>query len=165
MSETMRGAAGTAERFPKVEPKTPAQAASLARWLIEAPGQSPAWRHYLLSIIHLRPMLGAPPAHIRRPGATHELILCALDSERGPRVDDIETICYLTPLNALVQFTATDEVAIHVGELAARAICDGYMPAEPAFPGQGQRDWEQAVDNTIEHHRTGRHPECCGGPQ
>lgn len=160
MSETIRGQAGTAERFPKIEPKTPAQAASLDGWLIDAPGQSPAWRHYVLSIIHLRPIPGAPPAHIRRPGATHELILCALDPLGNPSVHDVETIRHLTPLNAEVQFAATDDLAIHVGELAVRAICDGFMPAEPAFPGQGQRDWERVIDTTLEHHRSGEHAEC-----
>jgi hypothetical protein len=160
MTKTIQGAVATAERFPIPAVRSAAQEATLAGWLIDAPGQSPAWHHYLISVIHLRAIPGAPPAHIRRPGATHELILCALDSLANPTVNDVETIRHLTPLNAQVQFAATDDLAVHVGELAVKAICDGYMPAEPASSYVGQREWEQVIDNTIEHHRDGR---CCQG--
>ena len=69
---TIIGRAGRAERC-KLVPKTPAQAANLASWLIEAPGQSPAWSHYLLSVAHLRPIAGVDPPAKQFPEAEHEI--------------------------------------------------------------------------------------------
>lgn len=157
----IEGPAATAERFPKVDPETPAQRATLAGWLIDAPGQAPAWRHYLLSVIHLRDMPGAPPARIRIAGATHELILCALDPLGNPSIHDRESIRPLTPLNAEAQFMVpTDEQAVSLAEKAVRAICDGVLPAEPAFPERGRQIWQAVVMSTAEHMRTGGHEHC-----
>ena len=57
----------------------PIASATIASWFIDAPGQSSAWRNYLLSIAHLRDIPGEPPAKIRAVGATHELLLMAMD--------------------------------------------------------------------------------------
>ena len=157
----IEGPAATAERMPLTDIRKPAEQACLAAWLINAPGQSPAWSHYLLSVCHLRPIEGAPPAHIRIEGATHELILCALDSYRSPNIHDRESIHYLTPLNAEAQFiVATDEQATSLGEKAVRAICDGAMPAEAAFPQQGRDLWQGVVTKTAEHMLRGGHEHC-----
>jgi len=155
----LRGRAGTAERCSNLGPRTAAQQAALAAWLIDAPGQSPAWRHYLVSIIHLRPIAGVPPAYIGMPGATHELLLCALDPHHRPNVDDPESLAPLLPVNAECQFAVdTDEQAIRLGELVVKAIVDGVYPAEPPFPQQGRGAWQQIVSETAEHLRTGGHP-------
>lgn len=152
------GRVATAERMPLVDIRAPAEEACLAAWLIDAPGQAIAWRHYLLSVCHLRPVPGAGPAVIRIPGATHELLLIALDPAGNPNVGDRESLRFLTPLNAEAQFTVdTDAQAVALAEEATRAICDGYMPAEPPFPWQGRTAWQQAVTETAEHVRTGGH--------
>lgn len=161
-SDVIHGKAATAVRFliPD-ELSKPDEQATLAGWLIDAPGQSPAWRHYLLSVIHLRAIDGAPPASIRIAGATHELILCALDPARNPNLFDRETIVPLLPLNAEAQFRVeTDAQAVSLAEKAARAICDGVLPAEPAFPGQGRDVWQAVVTNTAEHMTRGGHERC-----
>lgn len=154
----IRGAAGIAERFTKIEPETPAQQATLAGWLINAPGQSPAWSHYLLSLIHLRPIDGAKPANIRIPGATHEIIVCALDPEKHPTVNVVESLCPLLPINAEAQFQVeTDEQAIDLAEKCVTAVCNGFLPAEPPFQDYGRRMWQESVTASAEHARTGGH--------
>lgn len=152
------GRAASADRIPILDRRTPAEEACLVSWLVDAPGQSPVWRHYLLSVCHLRPIDGAPPAHIRTPGATHELLLIALDPVGHPNVYDRESLRFLTPLNAEAQFIVdTDEQAVALAEKATRAICDGVMAAEPPFPHQGREIWQEVVTQTAEHLRTGGH--------
>lgn len=158
MLDSYKGKAGAAGKIRLDNLNRPDQQATLAAWLINAPGQSPAWSDYMVGIIHLRDIPGVKPASINRPGATHELLICALDPAENPDPGDIETIVPLSPINAAVQFTGnSDEQAIHIGEQATRAICDGYMPAEPALSGQGQQIWTDAVDATIEHLKRGYH--------
>lgn len=152
------GRAATAERMPLVDIRASAELACLVSWLICAPGQSPAWQHYLLSVCHLRPVAGAPPAHIRVAGATHELLICALNPLGNPNINDRESLRFLTPLNAEAQFVVdTDEQAVSLAEKATRAICDGAMPAEPPFPHAGRAMWQSCVTQTAEHIRTGGH--------
>lgn len=147
----IKGIAGMATRMANLEEKP----ACLASWMIHAPGQSPAWSHYLLSIVHLRELDGVP-AFIRLPGSSHEMMLAALDSGTSPKADDWDSLHALMPTNAEVQFfVGSDDDAVTLGEKCVQAICDGLMPAEPAFPDQGQKAWQKVVTDTAEHMRTG----------
>lgn len=157
MLDQYNGKAGSARRIPIPPGVRPAMTATLGSWLIRAPGQAAAWEHYQLSVVHLRPIPGAPEAVIARPGSTHELLLVALDSSRHPTVDDLESLHHLVPINASVQFASTDNDALRLAEQAVMRVCDGQMPAEPAFPGAGQRLWTEAVDQTLAHYREGKH--------
>ena len=76
---------------------------TVAMWFLDCPGQSPAWRHYHLAIIHLRPIEGVKPAVITEEGATHEVILAAMDPAKNPSPTDIETWSHLRPLNFVGQ--------------------------------------------------------------
>lgn len=159
MTDRIEGIAGWAERWTAVDRARPEQAGTVAAWLVYAPNQSPAWSHYLVSVVHLRDIPGAAPAKLQRPGMTHEFILVALDSQLWPTVNTPETIHHLRPVNAICQFQVdTDERATEIAELAARAIVDGHMPAEPPFQWQGQRLWQECIDRTAEHARSGGHP-------
>lgn len=152
----IQGVAATAQEIPLTNLHG-AQLATLRAYLVHAPGQSPAWSHYLVGAIHLRPIPGERDANIIVPGATHELLVAALDPEPGPTIEDPETLRPLLPLNAQVQFIGTDAQAIAICLGATRAICAGSMPAEPPFQQQGQAAWEALVANTLEHWRTGVH--------
>lgn len=157
--EGYNGSSGSAERIP-IETMTltqPAQTATLAAWLITAPGQHAAYDTYLFSIIHLRPIEGAPDVVLQRPGMTHELVLCGLDQARSPRKDDLNSLMPLTPLNASVQFISTDEDAIRLGVGGVRGICDGYLPAEGINEAHCQAVWTEVVRQTLEHMTTGGH--------
>lgn len=150
------GECGTAEPIPLKHDSGP-KSACLAAWLCFLPGQSPAWEHYMISVIHLRPVDGQPPNRIDYPGAEHELILVALDSGHNPRADDEETLMPLTPINFEQQFDGVgDDGAVQLCELAAQALVRGVLPAEPDF--QFQKDaWRDSMRKTIQHMKTGGH--------
>lgn len=148
------GRAGVAIQILLGDLADPAQEATLAAWLIHAPGQSPAWSDYQVSVIHLRDIPGVPNARIGRAGATHEMVICALDPTYRPNARDHESRVPLLPMNAEIQFTGTDEQAISLAELAARAICNGALPAEAPTRGQGQQIWRAAIDTSLEHMNT-----------
>lgn len=78
------GRYGTASRVTPA-PETIAQQACLAVWFLHLPKVHPFWFHYVLGIIHLRPIAGAKDAKKDYPEAEYELMLYALDPKRPPR--------------------------------------------------------------------------------
>jgi hypothetical protein len=79
-------------------------------WIIEAPWAHPMWHSYFLSAVHLRELPGFPPAVIHLPGATHEVMLFALNPEHTPTLDTFPKV--LTPANFFGQWIAeSDEAA------------------------------------------------------
>jgi hypothetical protein len=63
----------------------------VALWLIEAPWAHPLWHSYVLSLVSLRPVEGQPPPVCYFDGATHEMMLMALDPDepRQPMFDEM----------------------------------------------------------------------------
>lgn len=162
------GAAGSAEWCPMPEPSGDPDdwklEATIGVWLFDCPGQSPAWRQYLMSAINLRDIEGQDkPATKRTPECTHEFILSALDAEqpigRTWMVDeDGGRPRFLQPFNVLYQVESlTDEQAAKLLELCTRAVCDGMLPAEPMF-GSNPVVWIRSLEMTAEHLRLGGHP-------
>lgn len=147
--ELIAGPRGTALQMdlPPMEGKT-----TLAQWFMTLPGQHPFWSKYVLSVIHLRDEESTAPAKKDYPEATYEICLIALDPERKPVPENRETWRFLTPLNARVQFHGiTDEQAAEVCALAARALTDGFLPAEPDHP-LAKAFWTKAIKDTVEHY-------------
>ncbi len=85
--------------------------ACIAFWVIEARWAHPFWHSYVLSAIHLRPVTGLDPPAIYLPGATHELLLHALDPNvpREPNVMACKLAGLLTPANFAAQFIVQDD--------------------------------------------------------
>lgn len=159
MWDRYAGPVGSAVRIP-MEALTylaPAQEACLISWVITAPGQHILYDKYQLSVCHLRPIAGVPPAKLQRPGMTHELLLHGLDPGRHPDPHDIQTLVPMTPINASVQFVATDEDAVRLAVGGMRSICDGILPAEGFSEPHCQRVWQESVTRTLEHMQTGGH--------
>lgn len=147
------GPAGSATEVIVDEPITPDQGGTVASWLLDCPGQSPAWRHYLLAVVHLRPIEGVPPAVVNVPHATHEVLLAALDPAHNPTPDDVTTFRHLTPLNAVEQVELPDDAAAAtLLELAAHAVLAGQLPAEPRLAG-AREPWRTAMIKTSAHLR------------
>lgn len=159
MIEEYSGRYGHAERIPteSLTYLAPAQEACLGAYLITAPGQHILYTQFQLSVCHLRPIEGVPPARLQRPGMTHELLLHGLDPSRNPSKHDIQTLVPMLPINASVQFSGTDEDATRLLQGGVRAICDGFLPAEGGSEAQCQRIWEASIAETLEHMRTGGH--------
>ena len=152
------GAAGRAtEILHEFEPSDPLDIrATIGAWFLQCPGQSPAWQHYHLAIVHLRPIDGVKPAVINRPGATHEVMLFALDPAKHPVPDDLNTWSWLSPVNFVGQLELpSDESAKNVLEILARAVADGYLWAEPPLSLQ-REPWESQL-RELEDHAKGKH--------
>jgi hypothetical protein len=152
------GIAGRAtEILAELEPSDPPDiSATLGMWFLDCPGQSPAWRHYHLAIIHLRPIDGVKPAHISRQGATHEVMLFALDPAKNPVPDNVETWSWLRPTNFIGQLELpSDEDAKRVVGILARAVVGGILWAEPPLSGQ-REPWESQL-RQLEAHAAGKH--------
>jgi len=154
-----RGVAGTAqELIVNVDAGDPlAWVSGIGNWFIEAPNQSPAWQHYLLSGVHLRPIEGVKPAVIAFPGATHEFMMYALAPDRKPEPLDDSTWSFLTPHNLSEQFTARDDAtAAKLLELCATSICFGRLWAEPPLSGQVEpwrtylRQWSRELSESAQ---------------
>lgn len=115
----------------------PGMDATLRQWFIEAPGQSTAWRHYMLTLYHLRDIENTPPAHREYAAAEYELVLFAMDPDLNPSANDVQSWAFLRPRNFVGQFHGmTDEQAQAICDFAAKAIVDGELWAEAPLSGQ-----------------------------
>lgn len=150
------GPAGTAtELHPELgRPDRIEQQATVACWWLDCPGQSPAWRHYLLAVVHLRPIEGQEHAPVVTvPGSTHELMVVALDPDRGPNPEDTETWGYLRPTNVVEQLELPDDdAASQLAHLSAQAVVDGVLWAEPPLSGQVE-PWRTSMIQSAAHLR------------
>lgn len=143
--------------------------ASINHWIIRAPNQSPAWEYYIVGCVHLRPVEGqSRPPHLRFPGATHEILILAVNPKLGDNLrpenwlertnqaaEQGEAI-HLVPVNYVHQFGGlTDGEASTLVDLLAHSIVNGYLPAEPLLSGGDY--WTESLLSTIEHIQTGGH--------
>lgn len=112
------------------------QGAEICFWIVEAPWAHPMWHSYMLSAVHLRPCDGFPPAVVNLPGATHEVMLYALDPSRTPRLDRIPRL--LNPSNFHGQWIAeSDDAAIAKVESCVDMILAGRLSPDTDF----RREW------------------------
>lgn len=150
---TITGPYGTASQIPPGHlTDTPA---TLAAWIISAPHWHPAWSQYLLAVITLADIPGTRPATVYVPGATHELIVAALNPERGPHAAATATnasLDLLRPVNIAQQFTGTDDRARELAALCARAVTDGILAPETGdAPELIRAVWAQSIAQTLNH--------------
>lgn len=109
---------------------TEVQDATLGVWIVERSDAHPAWHSYAIALMHLRPMAGFDDPVIHRKGATHELMVMALDPtrRRDHAVAGKEFPAYLTPANFAAQLAEpTDEAAITQIEAAIDLILAGEL--------------------------------------
>jgi len=161
--ERFDGAYGTAEAVPL--PDVPEAAESLCTWLLTAPHAHPAWSQYLMPVVRLRDGIpGMPPPKRQFPGATHELIVIALDPEHGPYTPDnlrqrymdpgnsqYGRLPYLTPGNVAHQIEGSDDEG---RMLAAWGVTAGVLNPETSdAPGRIRGDWKASLVKTLAHIR------------
>jgi len=157
------GAAGNAWRL-----KTEGHPTTLAQWIAHVPSAHPFWPWCLVTLIHLREVEGFPPAVKTKPGATHEIMIFAIDPERCPEPDpercpepdpdrDPELgFPYLTPANLVDQFLVkSDEDALKLVKGLVKGFCAGLRT--PDSDGWTQNC--EVIGNTAEHMRLGGHPD------
>lgn len=159
VGEKLVGPAGVAyECIVTLGPRDPlAWQAGIADWFLHCPGQSPAWDHYRMGIVHLRPVEGSLTPYLQFPTATHELLMGALDPRYKPRPEKMKRWKYLRPLNIVQQMQLPDdEAARELLKQCAQAVVDGILPAEPMFSGQ-QEPWRTTLIKTAAHARGEEH--------
>jgi hypothetical protein len=155
LGDRIAGPAGTAVecRYTPAPDDPPAWKAGVASWFLDCPGQSPAWQHYHLGIVHLRQLYGVEQARVTVPGATHEVILFALDPDASPRADDVETWRTLRPINLAEQIQLpSDEAAAQLLRRAAEDVMAGRLWAEPLLAGQVE-PWRTVLSVASAHAR------------
>lgn len=166
MADSHQGPCGTATRLP-VPADTPRFGQTVCHWLLTAPVYHPLWTQYLLACVRLDDnAAGFPPPRLQFVGATHELLVLALNPERG--VQDETTMAgyaeaggglpFLTPINIAEQFQATDDEMVQVCNLACLAVVNCRLNPETDHTSQhGQEGWLAAVTKTLAHIRGEEH--------
>jgi hypothetical protein len=96
----------------------------VAVWIVFAPWSHIWWPYCAISCVHLRPIAGLPPAKVTKFGATHELIVAAIDPRTVPEVDPFKCSAknYLRPLNVALQFTVQEPNPVKADLVAAQLI-------------------------------------------
>jgi hypothetical protein len=113
--------------------------AGVAVWLIEAPWAHPFWHSYRLSLIHLRPVDGLTQPIICLEGATHEIVLYALnpDMRREDALLLTSDGALMEPPNFVAQMImgSDDAAAGKIGEVV-EMICQGRLSPDTDFRSQ-----------------------------
>lgn len=163
MADLIEGPHGRAELVPPGE--GPEWAETVCTWLLTAPWAHPLWSQYMLAVVRLRDGVpGFPPPKRQFDGATHELIVVALNPEHGPfTVASVERfqrtgMPYLTPLNIAHQIEGSDEEAAELAELAALAVVRAWLCPETAdAPERVRANWKASLVRTLAHIRGEAH--------
>ena len=104
--------------------------AAVALWIVEATWAHPLWHSYAISLVHLRPMPDNRRTLFYLAGATHELVVDAMDP-RVPREAAIAgdvAPARLRPTNFAGQFIAdSDEAAAQRIANTVADICCGRL--------------------------------------
>lgn len=159
------GLCGRAERLP--QPDIPEASETVSHWLLTAPPYHPLWSQYMLAGIRLRddvPWRPEPP-HRQFPGATHELLVVALNPDQGPYTGEkmlsyahTGDLPYLLPVNHAHQFEATDEELEQLAWFAAFGVVHGVLNPETAdAPERIRENWLAALVKTLAHIRGEEH--------
>lgn len=80
-------------------------------WLVKAPWAHPWWHSYVIMLFHLRPMAGVDNPKLYVAGATHEIIIFALDNDQPVALDKPWAKAMLHPCNFAAQFIAAGDTA------------------------------------------------------
>jgi hypothetical protein len=137
---------------------TPDWDGTLCLYLLQCKWAHPFWSWYHITGIHLRDIPGVKPAHRQFPEAGHEIVIMSLNPKTEHDPDKLSTgeqsLEYLLPLDLEHQVAGlSDEQFKGLVQDVVVAVVEGRMS-----PDQDYRQWwKQAIDQTAEHIREGRH--------
>jgi len=113
-----------------------AKETTVCGYIVEAVWAHPLWKYYSVNCVSLKNIPGLSPAIIRMPGATHEIMVYALNPNYVPTIDDF--IHILHPCNFAGQwYAASDEIAAQKVEETVKEIINGGLSPDTDFI----RDW------------------------
>lgn len=151
-------------RFIPHKPTRPEHQAHVVAYLIDAPGWHPVWNQYQLAVVSLKEFDGVPDPILKFPGATHELLVVAINPEYQQTVSSMiqhgtdGKLPYLTPVNIAEQFEATDEEMEKLAWLCGRAVVSGQLNPETGDgPERVRMEWLSACVKTLAHIRQEPH--------
>lgn len=90
-------------------PNDPRKAVTLPTYVAHAAYAHPMWHSYLVMCVNLRDLPGVQKAKINLAGATHEIMVFALDPEQELSTTKMPLL--LTPVNFVAQFIEPDDAA------------------------------------------------------
>lgn len=104
----------------------PRASVTLPCWIASAAYAHPMWKHYTIMGIALRDVPGVPKANVNLEGATHEVMVFAMDPAHRPATDDFPRL--LQPSNFVGQFVAADDrsAAARIQQ-AVQDVIDGTL--------------------------------------
>lgn len=116
----------------------PENDAMIAAWVIEASWAHPVWHSYYLSLVHLRPLPDDRETMIYLRGATHEMVLMALnpDFPLEPLIaGEKGALHFLTPANFAAQLIADSDAAAaeRIRLEAVQPIVQGVLSPDTDF--------------------------------
>lgn len=159
MNRIHTGPMGTATEI-GIDPALPAADTTIVWWLLTGLRWHPLWQQFVLCVVHLRDVPGFPPASRQFKGATHELLVMALNPERGPRTpEDLSRIglgsaAYLVPIDVVHQFTATDDEMRILAGMLAEACVQGWLTPSTDDAREALREqWLGVCVKTLAHGR------------
>lgn len=102
----------------------------LGRWNIHAPGQSPAWSWYTVTLADIRDVRDDLKLD---PDSTHQIAVFSNDPDRATDEQMRAGACFpITPINVVLQFLCwSDDFAVTVTENAVTAAVEGKLMLEP----------------------------------
>jgi len=166
LEERFDGPYGTAVTWPLGD--GPDWAETVCQWLLTAPMAHPAWTQYLMPVVRLRDTPGFPPPKRQFDGATHELLVVALNPDEGPYTPEnmrrfyegpqAGRLPYLTPVNIAHQIEGSDEEARMLALYSAWGVTAGALNPETSdAPSLIRSDWKGALVKTLAHIRGEAH--------
>jgi hypothetical protein len=136
----------------------------LGGWLLNIPDVSPLRQHWSLTVHHLREE--ANLVHKKgTPDASHEFTLWILDEDSPVNPNRPDRMIWLTPPEVWVQVTGlTDEQAVQLIAIVARAVMNRELPVEPKGISGGVELWTESIRNSAAVIRDGKNATLTGQP-
>jgi hypothetical protein len=117
-------------------PGGPPPELTVASWILSAPYAHPIWHSYTIGAVSLRDLPGVPPARIHLAGATHEVMVYALNPDFRRAVNAPAHL--LQPSNFHGQWIAeSDAGATRFIEETVQLVIDGRLSPDTDF----RRNW------------------------
>ncbi len=155
----LQGKYGKAWKFKPVqrEGKPVAWQGSLGGYLVYAPTAHAVIKYYAVTLVHLRPIEGTPPAHKKYPEAEFEFMIYGLDP--GQPLPDVDawgaaSMPLLRNPEVVEQFHGLDDTkARRLLMITVKAIVHGKASPDSDW----RSDWARTIPGTVKHLKSGVH--------